>query len=544
MLFSGFHLEAQEKIEKRVQVVKAYQPKVKDAYKITELPDITDTSQVTTEFDYYLLPRRMETEVEVEPIPAATMVGEPLTELYGGYFKFGMGHKIAPLVEFSLTNKRSEDYALGVFLRHHSSTGKVTLANDERAPAGYADNRLKLFGKKFYDHAVLDGDLSVSSNTRYFYGYDVSLADTSLDDKKEIKQNFFRFQAGAGLKSTYIDSTHLNYDFQLDYHHLGDRFESAENRVVFTGELDKYYDQNHLGLQTGIHYLDRAFPTDTSSHTLVHLKPWVARFGDGWRVKGGVNFFADAAGGNTTTRLYPVGSVEYDIISQYIIPYGGIDGRLELNPYDHIAGENPFVRPGLHVRNTNHKMIFYGGIKGNLSSSVYYNLQAKYTFFDDMYFFVNDVASTGGAANQFRVEYHEGERMNLFGELAMDLSNDLHLRMEGNYYNYVLYESNAKAWHKPSYDMTFSLRYNLRDKILAEADVFLSGKRWVKSGGNFGEVSRLDGFTDVSLQLEYRYSKVLSGYLKLNNLLSNNYSMWNYYPVYGLHVYAGITYAF
>jgi len=544
LLLPSFQLEAQEKIEKRVQVTKAYQPDIKDAYKISELPDITDTTHVTTDFNYYLLPRRLETDVEVEPIPAATMVGEPLTELYSSYLKMGMGHKIAPLVEFSLTNKRSRDHALGVLLRHHSSTGKVTLDNEERAPAGYARSRARLFGKKFYDNAVLDGNLGVRSNTRYFYGYDTRV-DTSLyDDKQAIKQNFFRFEAGAGLKSTYIDSSHLNYDFQLDYQYLGDRFESRENRVKFTGGLDKYYDQNHLGFHSEVTYLNREFTYDTTSNTLVHFQPWVARFGDGWRVRGGVKFFADVVNGNTHARFFPVANVEYDIISQYIIPYGGVDGKIDLNSYDRITRENPFVLPGLHVKNTNYKLIFFGGLKGNLSASVYYNARFRYSFFDDLYFFVNDVNSTGGAANQFNVEYHDGERMNLFGELGIDLSDQLHINLEGNYYKFVLYHDQARAWHKPVYDMTLSARYNLRDKIIAEADVFVSGDRWAKSGRRFGEETKLEGFVDMNMKLEYRYSKVLSGYVKLQNILSNNYSIWNNYPVYGLHAYAGITYSF
>lgn len=544
LLFSGFQLQAQEKIEKRVQVTQAYQPDIKDAYKISELPDITDTSHVTPDFNYYLLPRRLETDVEVEPIPAATMVGEPLTELYSSYLKLGMGHKIAPLVEFSLTNKRSKDYALGLQLQHHSSTGKVTLDNDERAPAGYARNRARLFGKKFYDNAVLNGNVGVRSITRYFYGYDTRV-DTSLyDDKQAIKQNIFRFEAGAGLNSTYIDSAHLNYNLELDYQYLSDRFESSENRLKFSGNLDKYHDQYHFGIHSEITYLDREFTMDTTSNTLVSLKPWVARFGDNWRVRGGVNFYADVVNGNTNARFFPVANVEYDIISQYIIPYGGIDGKIDLNSYDRVTDENPFVLPGLHVKNTNYKLIFFGGLKGHLSASVYYNTRLKYSFFDDMYFFINDLAATGGIANQFNVEYYDGERMNIFGELGIDLSDQLRLNLEGNYYKFVLYDDQARAWHKPAYDMTLSARYNLRDKIIAQADVFVSGDRWAKSGRRFGEETKLEGFVDMNMKLEYRYSKVLSGYVKLQNMLSNNYSIWNNYPVYGLHAYGGITYSF
>jgi hypothetical protein len=389
---------------------------------------------------------------------------------------------------------------------------------------------------------VLDGDLAVKSNTRYFYGFDTAV-DTTLD-KQNKKQNYLRFEAGMGLRSTHVDSAHLNYDFQLDYHHLRDLFESKEHGVSLSGALDKYYDQNNVGLDMGITYLDRSFPSDTTTNTLVHLKPWIAKFGNGWRVQGGVNFFADVVNGNTNARFYPVADIEYDIISQYIIPYAGLDGKVSLNSYNRITNDNPFVVPGLHVKNTNYKMIFYAGIKGNLSSSVYYNTSLKYAFFDDMYFFFNDLANTNNAGNQFNVEYHDGEQMNIFGELAIDFSESLYLRVEGNLYDYILYDSQAKAWHKPAYDITFSARYNIRDKIIVNGDVLVMGERWAKSGRRFGEVIQLKGFVDANLDLEYRYSKVLSGYLQFNNILSDNYSLWNQYPVYGLHVYAGITYAF
>jgi hypothetical protein len=328
----------------------------------------------------------------------------------------------------------------------------------------------------------------------------------------------------------------------VDYDHLEDNFDTKEDQFGMKGELTKFISNNIVGLQTGFTYLTYESPLDTGSNTLFHFNPSVAKFGDTWKIKGGVNFVADAVDGNTKLRIFPVASLEYDIIDQYIIPYAGIDGNIDLNSYKDVTTENPFIMPGMHVENTVNKMIFTAGIKGNLSSSTYYNTRVKYTFFDHKPFYINDILQTDSAANQFDVVYDDGESMNLFGEISFELSEDFTFRAAGNMYQYTLY-SEDYAWHKPLFDLTLSARYNLRDKIILQSDLYLSGKRWVKSGIT-GQPYELDGFTDMNLGIEYRYSKVLSGYLKLKNIFSDNYSRWNLYPVYGLQAYLGITYAF
>lgn len=536
-----YKLTAQEQIDKQVQVVRAYRPEVKEAYKINELPEITDTTQADVEFDYYMLPKRVETEFEVEPIPAATMVSEPITELYGNYVNLGLGSKMAPFAEFSITNKRSKNSSFGAYLRHHSSPGKVSMPDDSRVFAGYSLNKVELFGKQFFEHSVLEADLLLNNDTRYFYGYNTQL-DTSLL-KDDIRQTLTNLGFSVGYNSTHLDSSHLNYDLQIEGNRLNDNFNIKENWLKFTGKFDKFYESYHFGLDAGYTHVNHQRQQDTLSHNLVKFSPWIAKYGDGWRIQGGVNFFTDIVDGKGKPRIYPSLNMEYDIVSQYFIPYGGIDGKLALNPYKSVTQENHLVVPGLHVRNTNYNMIFYAGLRGHLGPSTFYNTRLEYTFFDDMHFFVNEISTTDSAANQFNVAYGDGELLKFFGELSIELSDDLNVRMEGNYYEYVLHNQ-LKPWHKPNFDLTFSARYDLRDKIVLQGDLFMNGRRWVKPPMQNQDPFKLEGYADINLGLEYRYSKVLSGYLKFRNLLGNNYSIYNNYPVYGLHAFLGITYAF
>lgn len=536
--------QEEEKIEKRVQVVKAYKPKVEKAYKITELPEITDTTTVETEINYYLLPKRVETDIDVKPIPAATMVGEPLTELYSRYLKMGMGSKLTPEVEFYIMTKRSEERSIGASVQHSSSGGKVPLRNNDRVFAGYSDSKLKFYGKQIFKNSALDIDLGLKNNTRYFYGYNArAFGEEEIAlDKENIKQNFLRFGADANYKTTYTDSLHFNYDIDVDFRHIQDNYNTAEDQITVDGKFNKFIENNNVSLNTGFTYLNHETPLDTGSNTLFHFNPLMSKFGEGWKIKGGVNFMVDAVNGNAKLRIFPLASMEYDIINSYIIPYAGIDGKIDLNSYNHITGKNPFVLPGLKVQNTNHNLIFYGGVKGNLSSSTYYNTRFKYSVFENMHFFVNHFTDADTLGNRFDVLYDNGEYLNLFGEISFEFPNDIVFRASGNLYRYTL-NNLEYAWHKPAYDLTLSVRYDLRDKIILESDVFISGKRWVQSGAN--DIPReLDGYVDLNMGLEYRYSKVLSAYLKLNNILSDNYNVYDQYPVYGLQAFLGVTYAF
>jgi hypothetical protein len=54
----------------------------------------------------------------------------------------------------------------------------------------------------------------------------------------------------------------------------------------------------------------------------------------------------------------------------------------------------------------------------------------------------------------------------------------------------------------------------------------------------------LKGYMDANLGIDYRYSKVLSAFVSLNNIGFARYFRWYEYPSYRLLGMAGITYAF
>ena len=55
---------------------------------------------------------------------------------------------------------------------------------------------------------------------------------------------------------------------------------------------------------------------------------------------------------------------------------------------------------------------------------------------------------------------------------------------------------------------------------------------------------KIDPIFDFNLGMEYRFTKKLSAFVDVNNILSKNYEIWGNYHVQGINVMAGVTYSF
>ena len=539
-LFSN-SVKAQDEpqLTKEVQVIKPYEPSISDAFKITRLPKITDTVKTVPEIRYVLRTKPMNIGFNVDPIKPAKMVGEPLPKLYNSYVKMGVGTKTLPMLEAYVNNKRSEDFSIGAYYKFDNSFAKVKLKNDNREFAGYSDNNLRFFGKKFLKNSTIYGDLGLLSNTRYFYGYNTSI-DTSLN-KDDIKQNYLSFDINGGYKSNYIDSSHINYDFAFAVGYTKDLFEHNEFSFKIKGDVNKIFTSEMVGVKFDLENYSKNQNLDSTNNFIIRLNPWLGKFGKKWRVKAGIDMYSDIRGDKTRSFYYPVGSLEYDIANHYLIPYIGVNGKLEINSFNKISKENPFVIPGTSLINTDHKIILYGGVRGNFNSTTYYNLKLTYSLIDDLPLYVNDFVTTHNVANQFGVVYDDIKLLHYFGEFSITPSEKLMFNIQANYRDYKT-KNEAKAWHKPAFNLSFSTKYNLQKKIIVMADILAIGKRYAKLANN--TINELETAIDINLSGEYRYSKSLSGFIRLNNILSENYYEWNNYPTYGFNVLIGATYSF
>jgi hypothetical protein len=529
---------AQEGIDKEIIVVKPYVPTLSDAQKINILPEIIDTVSVKPHFNYVIQPKKFETGYELRPIKAARLVGEPLEKLYKSYLRLGVGNYLVPLAELNVNSLRSRDQSFGLYLKHNSINGKLKLDNDQKVPVGFNENIIHIWGKKIFRNAELSGMLSPEFYGLNFYGYNPEI-DTVLT-KEEKKQNYLFADASMRMRSTHDDSLHLNYDLKMDYGFTYDHFEHHEHAIRISSDMNKLFENNIYGLKASAAHYRNSSSIDTVNNTIIQVNPWFSKATSEYTYKLGVNVVADIYGDDPDFFVHPIAFLQIKVVDKIMIPYFGIEGKLQENHFGKIARENMYIVPGLHVANTNHKINAYIGIKGNYTSRLSYHLNFNYSLVDQMYFFINDTNDILG--NKFLVAYDDIERINAKGEFIFKPNDKLNFALKGNFYRYNL-DSLEYAWHKPEFDLMLFGEYNLQNKIFVKGNLFYVGSRYAMNPLASGNPVKLDGYLDLSVGLEYRYTKILSAFIQLNNLLGMDQNPWLFYPSMRFNFLVGFTYS-
>ncbi len=526
--------------DKDVTVVKEYTPTISDAFKVNIEPSILDTVSVKpTNFKYYFVNKPVFVPFAIQPIQAAKMVGEPLSLLHNNYVRVGFGSNVMPLFEYYYNSLRSKEFQYGIYAKHLSFNNKIKLANDKKIPASFSDNEIKIFGKRMLHFNTIGGELSFARNGFHYYGINPDL--DSIPDKDTLFQRFIKFNMNTYIKSTYMDESHINYFAKLNYGFFEERYGNYENQISLDGKAEGKFNGETVGIDFTGAYINQNTTADTANEVLLKLMPFVSKIEKVWRIQAGLKVVADAEGDSLLWHFFPTVKMQYNIIENIMIPYIGFDGNLNPYHFSTIHEENYFVKPNLLIKNENHKMILFGGMKGALTKTMFYDFGASYGLIDNMHFFVNDTLEL--LQNHFDVVYDNVQLFSLHGEITWKKTHKWNILLRADYNKYTM-DKEEKPWQKPELTVALSSKYNLKDKILIDIDLFYLDKVYAKTF-NSGTMEPLliTPTYDINIGFEYRYSKFLSGFITGKNILGK-YDMWNYYPTMGFHVMLGITYAF
>jgi len=526
--------------QEEVRVVKPYTPTLSGAEKIQVLPEIGDSvSYDRPEFDYRIFPKRYETDYRVTPIKPARMIKPELDKLYKSELKVGAGNYLTPLAELRINQVRNSGGTFGVLLKHHSMNGKVKLDNDEKVEAGFNENTFELYGKRFGRWTIFDYNAGAEYDTYMHYGVDTAFTDTVT--RPSLTHPFFNAHASVGFQSARPDSFHLQYNGTLEYNYFTHDFDQMEHLAALDGTIDQMVGDFRIGGDLGLDFIGHQASWDTTltNQFIIKVNPYISKSSSEWSFSAGLNTYTEVRNGEVIPHFYVRGKFSFNIVEEVLVPYFGVDGYEEANSYMSIVAENPYVVPGLAVRPSNHRLFAYAGLKGKVTDYLAWNFRGSYSAIDDQYFFVTD--TTNELHNQFTVRYDDMTLLNVYGELNIAPTASLRVFLKGNYYNYQT-SREEYAWYKPDFDASLQARYNLGDKILADAGLFVIGPRYYPSLSETGDPGKLPTTIDLNLGVEYRYTRLLSFWAKFNNITAQPYYLWNNYPSYRFRVMLGFTY--
>ncbi len=542
-IFASNGLVAQDgNLTKEVQVVKPYEPSISDAFKINLMPQVDDTLKLIPSFTYNLALRPVRTEFPVKPIPAARMVAEPLNKVYRGYIKFGYGNYNSPLAEIYFSNLRSKNWSYGVAVKHLSSFGNIKIDNNEKVDGAFAKTNVMAFGKRMFEKSVLSAAGGFNYHKYNFYGIDTSAIPSNPQLLSNPDQQHQRLlHVNLSYHSTHSDSTHINYKFNGGFNAFADNYGMEQNSFNLKADLDKFFKTERVGGTVEFTHHMKNNLLDSANNTIFRFSPWMGLFGKQWRVKIGVNFAYDANTSGNQSHFFPTGTMSYDIVSHYVIPYIEFSGYLEDNNYAKLLSENPWIEPGLDVWNTRHKFIMMGGVKGNFNPKIAYNVNASFSLVDSMYFYVNPSSTGTYLENKFNVVFDNIQHKRFLGELTVAATSSINIFLQAEYNAYTM-DKLQQPWHKPNYLGRALISYNIQNKILLKSGLYIEGKRYVQTLS--GAPQQIDGIIDLNLGIEYRYNSKLSAFLDLNNLTNHRHQLWYLYPTQQFNMKIGATYSF
>lgn len=162
-------------------------------------------------------------------------------------------------------------------------------------------------------------------------------------------------------------------------------------------------------------------------------------------------------------------------------------------------------------------------------------------FVNDTTAFMND---TSGIyyGNRFDLIFDTVEVLSFKAEFQVKFNSKFNLIMNGAY-NVYSPNNETYAWHMPLYDISLMVEYNIQNKLFARAGIYVFGDRW-SLDTKTGLESKLKPIWDFNLGAEYRYNKLMSAFVNINNFTAQRHYLWNNYPSQRINIMAGVTYTF
>lgn len=512
--------------------------------KVSKMPEAAktkDTVLAVPNFNYGIQSKKYATSFGLDTIKAAKMGSEPLPKLYRTYTKLGFGNYTSGMAEFNVMSLRSKNGSWGAHLGHWSAgTGPKEVAGEF---AGFSSQKVDLFGKRFTKKHELAGGFGFNRDVVYNYG---STADSNVFTKDYSRQKYNFYNTEFGIRSFYSDSEAVNHNLRFGYQHFDNRVGVTEDRILLNANASRYFRTLLIDATFGIDYNRVSGLGDTTNSTIVNFSPRFTEQGKKYLASAGVGIYHETNLGGKT-YAYPMFMAQYDIVNHIIIPYISISGSLGRNNYHSLAVTNPFIASynAVQMQNTQRLWDLEIGLKGTLTSEVFYQVSASRYELRNAPFFVNTTLAEDVMQNKFNVVYDGADVVHIGGQIGWQKREKIKVIAGGDWYQYSM-DTELKPWHTPTLRLNLLASYNLDNKILVHSEIYYLNGQYARTGNaltGYG-TTNLKGLVDVNFGAEYRYNKFLSVYIDFRNIANQRYMRWNGYPTQKFNFMGGLTYTF
>ena len=529
-----------------ITIIAPYKPTISDAYRLTISPRIATSQMDKPAFSYTIQSTPFKINIQPKNIKPVSIVGEPLSKLHRNFIKAGFGNYRTPYIEFFAHSLRSKKRSLGVHLKHLSSGDLKNHPNSSQS-----DSEIDITSTKYLKNHDLHGDLFFKRNVVHHYGIDKSFSENYDITKEFLKQRFITAGADVGFSSRYLQSSKLNHSLNFKYYYLFDMFKSSEHNGKIKADINhdvkifRVIKKQNLGFDTQLDLYRNKDTLNTNTGSVLTFKPYFST---------SFNEYSFFVGIKTSIQLdsiskahfYPLAEVKLSIIPEIFKAWLGFSGEIYKNNTRSFSTENPFIISTIPLEYTNNTFKLYGGVSSRIGKFIDVKLSLDGSTINNLPLFVNDTSTQQNhdLYNQFTVVYDAAKLFHGKAEVIFQDAGKYSFIVGAELFKYDV-EAELEAWHKPLYNISFMGQYNIQDKFIIDGGFVVYGKSYARTFQE-GKVipKQLDGFIDINLALEYRYSQQLSGFINMNNIANVEYFRWNNYASQRFNLLIGVMYSF
>lgn len=526
----GFNLVAQGGLTPdKLEITGDYEPNLSELDKPRmETPGVeikVDTKDVNYE--------EKEIQAETEYQPLSVKVPKPPKEkwppLQNNFLKVGYGRFATPLAQLHLHTGRNLNASAGLDFSHLSSSkGYVDYAE-------FREDRGGIKGEYYMKNNTAKAHFHMD-NVNYFYFADTIVKDRP-DLKDSIRQTYTRLDIGASLMRNY-DPNEINYDVGLNFEGYFDRYKNRELHVSVLPEFNwKVLDNIYADIGSQLTFTTSKFDSVDQNRIFLDFTPSVSYRKDRLQAELGlkVNSFTDTS---SSFGAYPILKGAYEVIEDKLTASAGLIGGMDYNRVYDLIEVNRYMSRQPDIRPTRNQLHFFVGLEAGIGKYFTASVRGYSKKVRDQLMFFNP---EGGA--YFQMVY-DSNFTETGSEINLMFNKDDKIRagVRGHFRNFKT--SNVPYFFgMPNTQIDLWGSYNFANKIWVATEIYLYGNRTMGID-SLGAPIEQSFAADVNLSADYRFSKRISIFLELNNLLATNYQKWYNYQVRPFDVKAGVTLSF
>lgn len=575
IILSGFSVFSQNKKNEKVkdtvktevvEVVTSYNPKIADANKLKTNPIVKlleKTKKQPLKYSIFSVPVAS-TFIPKTGVIKGVDVGIK-ERIYDNFIAAGFGNYTSPYFETFLHKHTRFQSEFGLSAKYNASFDNIenTVLNSS----------FSNFGASVYykqEERYFDWKASINTEKNEYNWFGLSSNNlavntiNSIDEKQTY--NYFNVIGEVDFLDAYIDKSSLSIS------HFSDVFNSKEFLIRLNTDLDIpiFFLQENLKINTKFEYLKGEFSNDyTNTNKLNYnifttkLNPEYKTSFNGFSMKLGAKIFASFDGENSINHflVYPDVKIQKKILKESLQVYSGISGDLKTNTYQDFSKENPFVSPTLFITQTAEKMNAFLGFSGVLNNSISFNVFASFKNEQDKPLFVKNNSKSDGFStsansidfkgyeygNSFGIVYDDVKTTSIFAEMSYEFSKQINFETNIQFDSFTT-TNELEAWNLPTLQANFITKYKNEKWYATSTLLFVGDRKDVLYGAIYPSITTtiqtIPSFIDLNLNGGYHFNDKFSAFVKVNNLLNNNYQRFANFEVQGFQILGGLTYKF